>query len=466
MKISDLFRMGLKNLTRRKTRTILTTMGVIIGSLCIIITISIGNGINYNYKELVMTQGGLTTITIDSTSYNVDDDGNYVNSTETKLDDALIEKIKAIKHVKAVSPIIQPQAELWCGKYRSWVQLYAMDMSACKDFNFPDLEYGQYPSDEDDQYIVFGTSATEQFSDSTSNSMYSRSVSVDPREKKVELKFTQFSNSYTDTVVDSGSSTEASTGTTSSASKKKDFSLPLKNIAKMKESKSQYDWSVYIDINYFKQIYEKYCSTLSTADRKKAIKLIQTYSQIQLNTDNINNIEEVQDEIKKMGLQSYSDIQYLNPLKKASENIQLILLVMGIIVMFASAISIANTMVMSIYERTKEIGIMKVLGCTISDIRKLFLFEAAIIGLLGGIIGIILGYVTSWAINSFGAPIFSTLMSGNFTGDITDTKFSIIPLYLPFISLMISIGVGLVSGYFPARRATKIKAIEAMKTEG
>ncbi|HWT26509.1 MAG TPA: FtsX-like permease family protein, partial [Mobilitalea sp.] len=126
----------------------------------------------------------------------------------------------------------------------------------------------------------------------------------------------------------------------------------------------------------------------------------------------------------------------------------------------------ANTMVMSIYERTKEIGIMKVLGCVVKDIRMLFLFEAGMIGMLGGTIGIILGYITSWFINKFGQPIFGALMSGSMMLDMTKTKFSIIPIYLPLISLVISVCVGLASGYFPARRATKISAIEAMKTEG
>ena len=134
--------------------------------------------------------------------------------------------------------------------------------------------------------------------------------------------------------------------------------------------------------------------------------------------------------------------------------------------MVVSAISIANTMVMSIYERTKEIGIMKVLGCIVTDIRKLFLLEAAIIGLFGGCIGIALGYISSWIINKFGAPVFGALMSGNYMYDMTNTKFSIIPIYLPFVALAISVAVGLGSGYFPARRATKISAIEAMKTEG
>jgi ABC-type antimicrobial peptide transport system permease subunit len=139
---------------------------------------------------------------------------------------------------------------------------------------------------------------------------------------------------------------------------------------------------------------------------------------------------------------------------------------LGAVAMIVSAISIANTMVMSIYERTREIGIMKVLGCVIKDIRKLFLFEAGMIGLIGGIIGIGLGYVASILVNKFGEPIFKALMSGNYMYNMENTAFSIIPIWLPFIALIIAIMIGLISGYFPARRATKISAIEAMRTDG
>lgn len=442
MRISDLLKMGLRNLTRRKTRTILTTLGVVIGSLCIIITISIGYGVNDNFQNLVMTQGGLTTIDIYTYADVFDDDGNWVSSKEQTLDDALVEQVRAIDHVRAVSPVINKNVSLVTGKYMGWAYITAMDMEVFEAFDFPDLEIGEYPTAEDNSAIIFGYTALGQFYDPTSR--FWQPIEIDIKRDKIQLKFDEYPV----------------------AQKKKAFTLPLKNIAKMVQTNGEFDWNTYMDLEYFKKIYLKYCNTLSIEDRKKAIKSIEVYQRIKLNVDNIDNIEEVQDKIKELGYQSYSNIQYLLPLKSASENIQLILLVMGIVVMFASAISIANTMIMSIYERTKEIGIMKVLGCTIRDVRKLFLFEAALIGALGGVLGIGFGYIVSWGINKYGAPIFGSLMTGGgFMGDMTGTKFSIIPAFLPIVSLGISIAVGLLSGYFPARRATRIKAIEAMRSE-
>ena len=172
----------------------------------------------------------------------------------------------------------------------------------------------------------------------------------------------------------------------------------------------------------------------------------------------------VQDAIKELGYGTYSDMQYLEPLQETSNMIQVVLGAIGALAMLVSAINIANTMVMSIYERTREIGIMKVLGCRVTDIRRLFLYEAALIGLIGGVIGIALSYGVSYAINKYGEPIFAAIMQTSYVYDVEGSKFSVIPIWLPFAAAVFGMLVGIVSGYIPARRATKISAIEAMKS--
>ena len=133
--------------------------------------------------------------------------------------------------------------------------------------------------------------------------------------------------------------------------------------------------------------------------------------------------------------------------------------------MLVSAISIANTMIMSIYERTKEIGIMKVLGCVVTDIKKLFLLEAGTIGAIGGVLGIGLSYLLSYLLNHYGGPTIGASMGLPLEEDGSMT-LSVIPIWLSLLALGFAFLVGVISGYFPARRATKISAIEAMKSEG
>ncbi len=442
MKISDLLKMGIRSLFRRKIRTVLTVLGVVIGCLFIIITISIGHGMDRSFETQVKEYGSLTAITVNTYGMIFDEDGNYAGSNEQKLDKDLLEKIKAIDHVRAVSPVVRGEGELWSGKYSSGIGIMAMDMASFDDFEFPNLVYGEYPTEEDNSTLIFGHYMPWEFYDQN----YRSSRQIDLQKERVTFKF--YGWQYTRN------------------ERKREFVLPLKNIAKMEETKTEFDYSVYIDLGYFEKIYLQYCNTLNLEDRKKAVKVLDEYQQIKLNVDNIDNVEEVQDKIKELGFQSESLLLSLKPTIEASKTLQLIFFFLGAVSMFVSAISIANTMVMSIYERTKEIGIMKVLGCVIKDIRLLFLFEAGMIGLLGGTVGVGLGYLASYLINKYGQPLFGALMTGGQPmGDVSQATYSIIPIYLPILGLAISVVVGLLSGYFPARRATKISAIEAMRTE-
>jgi len=445
MRISDLLKMGFRNLFRRKVRTILTVLGVVIGCLFIIITISIGHGMDKSFETQVKEYGSLTMITLNTWGDIYDDDGNWAGSRDQKLDKKLVEQIKAMDHVRAVTPVIQTSATLYSGKYQSNISISAMDMDVFDDFEFPELIYGEYPSEEDNSVIVFGYNQPWQFYDPTQWRGWMNPVEVDLQKDNVIFKFDNWRYKRNE--------------------KKREFALPLKNIAKMVETKSEFDYNVYMDLGYYEKIYHQFCNTLTLEDRKKALRELEEYQQIKLNVDNIDHVEEVQDKLKEMGYQSSSLMQYLKPTIEASKTLQLIFFFLGAVSMFVSAISIANTMVMSIYERTKEIGIMKVLGCVVKDIRLLFLFEAGMIGFIGGMVGVGFSFLASYLINKYGQPLFGALMSGGQPmGEVTAT-YSIIPFYLPFLGLGISIVVGLLSGYFPARRATKISAIEAMRTE-
>lgn len=445
MRISDLIKMGLRNLSRRKARTSLTVIGVVIGTISIVVMISIGIGMNSNYKSQVMELGSLNTITVERYAAIMDDDGNYVDSKEQRMDDNLVEQIKVMDHVKAVSPVLSSNVLLKSGKYEAYIQVYAMDSTTFDDFDFPALTSGAYPSPDNNRTIVFGSDSLMNFYNPNGNN-YNTKV-VDLTKDKVTLGFDPYQYAVDE--------------------KKKPFSLKLTDYGIMERTENyEYDYYCYMDINYFRTLYKKYINTLKAEDRKKATAAIDTYERIKITVDNINNVTKVQDKIEELGYQTSSLAMYLDSMQQTSNMLQMVLGGIGAIAMLVSAINIANTMIMSIYERTKEIGIMKVLGCFIFDIKKLFLFEAGMIGLIGGLIGIILSYIASWAINKFGQPIFKSLLSTNYMYDMTTAKFSEIPFWLPLVAAGFAMFIGIVSGYYPASRATKISAIEAMKTEG
>lgn len=438
MKISDLLKLAFRNLMRRKARTALTIIGVVIGTISIVVMVSIGIGVNRSFDEMIMQSGSMTVIRVQKYGAVYDEDGNYVDTREQVLDDSVVELIKGINHVKAVSPVINKYVQLNSGKYESGANLYAMDCEVFEAFEFPALQYGEYPTKENPSTIVLSPESMEYFYTFTGNNYQEKSI--DPLTEEVVLKFYDYQTHP----------------------RKKEFELEFTNVAMMEETDNyEYSYNIYMDIDYFREIWQKYANTLTLEDRKRAVASLENYEEIQINVDNIDNVAKVQEEIEALGFAAYSDMQYLEPLKDTSNMLQMVLGAIGSIAMIVSAINITNTMVMSIYERTKEIGVMKVLGCLVKDIKRQFLLEAGLIGLAGGIIGILISYVLSFLINKYGVGIMGALV-----GSGTGSKLSVIPFWLPFAAAAFGMLVGLLSGYFPARRATKIRAIEAMKTEG
>jgi ABC-type antimicrobial peptide transport system permease subunit len=174
----------------------------------------------------------------------------------------------------------------------------------------------------------------------------------------------------------------------------------------------------------------------------------------------MKNVEKVQAQIKEMGFEAYSLNDYLNSMQKTSATLQMVLGGIGAISFLVAALGITNTMVMSIYERTREIGIMKVIGASLSDIRRIFLFESGMIGFIGGVTGLGLSKLASFVLNSLSLNLV------NYMGPMGEkSRISIIPLWLALCVIVFSTIVGLISGFYPARRAMKLSALEAIKTE-
>jgi len=445
MKISDLIKMGLRNLSRRKARTALTVLGVMIGTVFIVIMVSIGIGMNNTFDKQFMENGAMTVVRIEQYGSIIDEDGNWLGSKEQVLDDTLVEMVKQVEHVNAVAPVLDTSAMLYSGKYETYISIRAIGHEAFAEFGYPALLSGAYPTAENNRPIVIPKYVLENYFYNPYSRNY-ETVSVDPAKDEIVFKFNEWRYTRNE--------------------RKKEFQLELTDVAVMEESDNwEYNSYVYFDMDYFKEIYTQYANTLKLEDRKKAMAEINAYNYILINVDNIKNVSQVQEDIEALGYVTYSDMQYLEPLQETSDMMQIVCGAIGVVAMLVSAINIANTMVMSIYERTREIGIMKVLGCLVKDVKKLFLFEAAMIGLLGGIVGIAFSYVASFVINKYGGPLFEALMQSSGVYDVGDAKFSDIPFWLPFLAAGFAMLVGVLAGYFPARRATKISAIEAMKTD-
>ena len=181
----------------------------------------------------------------------------------------------------------------------------------------------------------------------------------------------------------------------------------------------------------------------------------------------MKQVEPVETEIRRMGFQTNSMESIRKPMEKDARQKQMMLGGLGAISLLVAAIGIANTMIMSITERTREIGILKALGCFLSDIKKEFLLEAAAIGFIGGSAGILLSLLISRIMNyvSQNAGLGDSLTGGAGLGDPSGASavMSVIPPWLALFALLFSVFIGVAAGYYPSNKAVKISALEAMK---
>jgi ABC-type antimicrobial peptide transport system permease subunit len=166
--------------------------------------------------------------------------------------------------------------------------------------------------------------------------------------------------------------------------------------------------------------------------------------------------QDVEDQIKKAGFSPFSLNDALQGAKRAFIILDIVLSLIGSIALAVSALGIVNTMVMSILERTREIGIMKAIGGSNADVRRIFLIEASAIGLLGGVGGVFLGWAVGRVIN-FGANIYIQ-QQGGAPGNL----FSL-PFWLVGGAIGFSIAISLIAGSYPAARAARLDPIQALR---
>lgn len=190
---------------------------------------------------------------------------------------------------------------------------------------------------------------------------------------------------------------------------------------------------------------------------------VDTYEKVTLQLSDSNYVSTVQRYVEALGYATSTAQDTLDQIQSMSSSIQLILMGIGAISLIVSAIGITNTMMMSISERTKEIGVMKVIGAVISDIKQMFLVEAAIIGFLGGTVGVLFCYLCSYLLNNYAVGFFGDLVGAS--DGSYQTYVSLIPAYLSLAAIGFSTLVGLVAGYMPAQRATKLSALTALRAD-
>lgn len=463
MRFPDLLIMSVNNLRRRKLRTALTVLGVIIGTASIVVMVSLGIGLNELTMEQIASWGSLTTIDVRSgdsygQSYAVSIGGGSSGmssggkSEPNYITDEVIEKFSRLEHVTGTSPVLSINVLMRQGAYEA--QYETIQGVGPAYFEQIKLEEGEYPQ-KGDTGLFFGNTVIQDFYNAKTGKGYWDTGELPDVDLMGRPFFVTFDM---DGYYQSQYPSEDGAGT------KPPKKYMMNGIGVQEgglDDWNNYSYRIYMDVDGMK-------SQLRKAFKKgKAIPGQPTnkkgkpynyfiYNSAQVYVDDVENVTKVQKELADMGFQVQSQIDWLESSKQQSDMVQAVLGGIGAVSLFVAAIGIANTMMMSIYERTKEIGVMKVLGCDMGNIRNMFLIESGFIGFMGGVLGIGLSYGVSLLINKFVGAQALTGMAGD---------LSRVPPWLSLAAVAFAIFVGMAAGFMPAMRAMKLSPLAAIRNE-
>lgn len=489
MKISDLLRLSTDNLRRRKGRTALTVIGVVVGTFSIIVMISLGIASNAQNEAMLQSWGDLTQITINNYQWGA------ASADVPVLDDKMLDQLRSYEHVVAVTPMYRDNnlnAQVYAGKndrYEAYVwEMYGVDMDALQAMDYQ-LISGSYITEDMNlgkkkipvligEHFAYEFQDTRKSYNSGKRQRYWGETDAlgnpvepffDVQKEKLTLRLTAYDSNGNE--------------------KTEDYQLVVMGVFQQDDAKQYFTNAGVVmrvsDMQMLSKAYQKLSGNkgnsgggvmISSAGGRPIQQKDNGYENVYVKVDDVDNVAEVEEKIQDLGYETSSLTQIREEMQASVAKSQMILGGTAAVALLVAALNIANTMMMSIYERTKEIGVMKVLGCEVRKIRNMFLVEAGAIGLLGGVIGVALSYAASAVLNNlttiaalFGGKIdLSGLMNsfgGGYYGIGTNAAISMIPPWLVLLGLGFSTLVGVLSGLWPAIRATKISALEAIRHE-
>lgn len=451
MRFLDLLTMSINNLRRRKVRTALTVLGVVIGTASVVVMVSLGIGLNALMMEMYSSYGSMTAIEI----YNYGNNGNNGTSDNPLyLTDDTVKEFLRIPHVTSASPVLETNVILKQGVYETNTSINGVTREFMEQIP---LGQGKLPDPKNTEMeFIYGNAIVQWFQNSKTGKGYWDTQELPDIDYMNKPMFAIFD---TDAYYQSRSGGSGD-GTPVKAPKK--YLIRTAGVVEGGiDDYNSYAYGVYTDIDQLKtqlkKIYKKNPIPGQPTNKKGKPYSYFIYNQAYVYVDDMENVTTVQKAITDMGFQANSQMEWIEQSQQTYNMIQLVLGGIGAISLFVAAIGIANTMMMSIYERTKEIGVIKVLGCDLRTIRNMFLLESGFIGFMGGVIGVAISYGIGFIMNHFlGIGQIMTGQAGN---------ISRIPLWLASAAVVFAIFVGMAAGFFPSLRAMHLSPLAAIRNE-
>ncbi|MDD5693245.1 MAG: ABC transporter permease [Patescibacteria group bacterium] len=392
-----ILRIVYKNLRSRKLRTLLTLSGIVIAISAIVFLLSFALGIEKLVTNEV-TKGDAFLLL----------DVGTGNSQLVKLDEKTISEIKDLADVRTVSGIINIGAKAQAKDRTADISFYGTDKQYLS-WSGLTLQSGQSLSDNARKTIVINTA-------------YAKLLQLSPQDALGQgIKF--------------------------------DFTIPkeLNDLSEEKVVEGQnYVVVGVVQDDSAPKAYTHYQNLIDLGAT--------SYSQLKVEANSKNQIEKVRKQIESTGLKTQYVGDTVSQIEQVFVIFKVVLASFGFVALIVALLGMFNTLTISLLERIKEIALMKMLGMRNKDIKKIFVTEATIFGIAGGLFGLFVGIILSQIANMI-LNYYATRSGGE--------PVSVFYYSLKYILIIFAASflVSFVTGFYPARKATKIDSLEVLRYE-
>jgi putative ABC transport system permease protein len=467
MKLPDLTELALRNLRESILRNSLTTIGISVGVASLVAMLSLGIGLQQLASRRLMKSGLFDTVVVtsrrDLRNFNREEERSGPAPGESRiLDEPTRQQIEQLPNVLEANPDIRFITELRYDDKPHLTMIAALAESAKSSDAFENVQGHFFSSDTAPEAILQKAFAEELLGRTPRPGLDETNVkelAAPLLGKELVMRYAQreAAKSITSATEHAPTPNEGVKGAAYSVVSREQ-KLKIVGVADLdpESMRGPTRGRVFLPLKLAESLHIMQPTDLREISSAATDKPV--YSSLSVRVKNPSQIQTVEDAIKKMGFNTFSILDASKSIQQFFKVLDVFLGIFGSLALAVAFIGIVNTLVMAILERRREIGIMKAIGASDGDVRKLFFAEAGAMGILGGIAGVVLGWTIGQVIN-LGTNIY--LKSQSFPPE----HFWSVPWWLVAFALLFSFLVSLAAGLYPAGRAARLDPVQALRYE-
>jgi len=461
MKTYDLSELALRNLRESSLRNSLTTIGISVGVASLVAMLSLGIGLQKLATRHLAKSGLFDTVVVTSRremrGFSRDDERSTASAAESRtLDEPARQEIEHLPEVLEAYPDIRFITELRYQNKPYLTMVSGIPDSARSNDAFAGIP-GSFFSSETAPEVILQKSFAMELLGKTPPPGQEDDVPVNDLAKP--LLGQELTMRYAQRLTAQSTSDPAQSDSDSSYSViSREQKLKIVGISDLDPDsmRGAAKARVFLPLKLAQDL--RVMQPSDVRDSMRGFNKHPSYSTISVRVKNPKQVKAVEQAIKKLGFNTFSILDATRSLRQFFAVLDLFLGIFGSLALAVASIGIVNTLVMAILERRREIGIMKAIGASDGDVRKLFFAEAGAMGLLGGFVGVALGWAIGHIIN-LGTNIYLKRQA------LPPENFWAVPWWLVGAAIIFAFVVSLVSGLYPAARAARLDPVQALRYE-